>query len=40
MSADLIHHGHINIQEAVKLGNIMVGLVTDRGIASFKRLQP
>ena len=39
MSADLIHHGHINIlQEAQKLGDIMVGLVTDRGIASFKRL--
>ncbi|MDP3698714.1 MAG: phosphoenolpyruvate mutase [Nanoarchaeota archaeon] len=39
MSADLIHHGHINIiQEAAKLGKVMVGLLTDKAIASYKRL--
>ncbi len=39
MSADLIHHGHVNIiQEAQKLGRVMVGLLTDKAIASYKRL--
>lgn len=39
MSADLIHHGHINIlKEAAKLGEVIVGLVTDSAIASYKRL--
>lgn len=39
MSADLIHHGHINIiQEAQKLGKVTIGLLTDKAIASYKRL--
>lgn len=39
MSADLIHHGHINIiQEATKLGEVIVGVLTDKAIASYKRL--
>lgn len=39
MSADLIHPGHINIlNEAQKLGELTVGLLTDKAIASYKRL--
>ena len=39
MSADLIHPGHINIiKEAAKLGRVTVGLLTDKAIASYKRL--
>lgn len=39
MSCDLIHNGHINIiKEASKLGKVTVGLLTDKAIASYKRL--
>lgn len=39
MSADLVHPGHLNIiQEAKKLGDVTVGLLTDEAIASYKRL--
>lgn len=39
MSADLIHPGHLNIlNEAAKLGDVTVGLLTDKAIASYKRL--
>jgi len=39
MSADLMHPGHINIlKEASKLGEVTVGLLTDKAIASYKRL--
>ena len=39
MSADLIHPGHLNIiNEARKLGKVIVGLLTDKAIASYKRL--
>lgn len=39
MSADLIHPGHINIlQQAAALGEVTVGLLTDKAIASYKRL--
>ena len=39
MSADLIHPGHLNIlNEAKKLGDVIVGLLTDEAIASYKRL--
>ncbi len=39
MSADLLHPGHINILiEAAKHGNVTVGLLTDKAIASYKRL--
>ena len=39
MSGDLIHHGHLNIiNEAKKLGKVIIGLLTDEAIASYKRL--
>ena len=39
MSADLIHPGHLNIiNEARKHGRVVVGLLTDNAIASYKRL--
>ncbi len=39
MSADIIHPGHLNIiKEAVKLGDVTVGVLTDAAIASYKRL--
>ncbi len=39
MSADIFHHGHLNIiNEAKKLGYVIVGLLTDEAISSYKRL--
>ena len=39
MSADLIHPGHINIiEEAARHGRVVVGVLTDKAIASYKRL--
>jgi phosphoenolpyruvate phosphomutase / 2-hydroxyethylphosphonate cytidylyltransferase len=39
MSADLIHPGHINVlKQAAELGDVIVGLLTDKAIASYKRL--
>jgi len=39
MSADLIHHGHLNIiNKASQLGYVIIGLLTDEAIASYKRL--
>ena len=39
MEADLLHPGHLNIvNEARKLGQVVVGLLTDRAIASYYRL--
>jgi len=39
MSADIIHHGHLNIiKKAKKLGQVTVGLLTDEAIASYKSL--
>ncbi|MFH1607951.1 MAG: phosphoenolpyruvate mutase [archaeon] len=39
LCADLLHHGHINIiREAVKYGDVVVGLLTDEAIASYKRV--
>ncbi|MBD3313495.1 adenylyltransferase/cytidyltransferase family protein, partial [Candidatus Woesearchaeota archaeon] len=39
MSADLIHPGHLNIiKEARKLGEVVIGLLTDNAIANYKRL--
>lgn len=39
MSADIIHPGHLNIiHEAQKLGDVIVGVLTDAAIASYKRL--
>jgi len=38
MSADIIHHGHINlINRAAELGELTVGVLTDEAIASYKR---
>jgi len=39
MSADLIHTGHLNIiNEARKYGEVIIGVLTDQAIASYKRL--
>ena len=39
MSADILHHGHLNIiNEGKKLGAVVIGLLTDEAIASYKRL--
>lgn len=39
MAVDVIHHGHINIiEEGKKLGKVIVGLLTDRAIANYKRI--
>ncbi|MBC7827326.1 MAG: phosphoenolpyruvate mutase [Chitinophagaceae bacterium] len=39
MSADLIHPGHLNvINEGKKLGRVVIGLLTDTAIASYKRV--
>ena len=41
MSADFFHHGHINLlQKAKKYGNIIIGLMTDAGIKSYKKRSP
>ena len=39
LSADILHEGHINILKvANKLGNVIVGLLTDKAIASYKKI--
>ena len=39
MSADLIHRGHLNLlNEAAKLGEVIVGVLTDEAVASYKRV--
>jgi phosphoenolpyruvate phosphomutase / 2-hydroxyethylphosphonate cytidylyltransferase len=39
MSADLVHPGHLNILEiASQYGKVIVGVLTDEAIASYKRL--
>ena len=39
MSADLIHPGHLNIiKTATQYGSVVVGVLTDKAIASYKRL--
>ncbi|MEF8752368.1 MAG: phosphoenolpyruvate mutase [Accumulibacter sp.] len=39
MSADLIHPGHTNIiKRAAELGDVTIGLLTDKAIASYKRV--
>lgn len=39
MSADLVHPGHLNVlKKARQLGDVIVGLLTDEAIASYKRV--
>ena len=39
MSADVIHQGHINIiEEGAKYGDVIIGLLTDDAIATYKRV--
>lgn len=39
MSADLVTPGHVRlIQEAGKLGDVIIGLLTDRAVAGYQRL--
>jgi phosphoenolpyruvate phosphomutase len=39
MAGDILHSGHVNIlNEANKLGDVVVGLLTDEAIASYKRV--
>lgn len=39
MSADLIHPGHLNVlKRATELGDVIIGLLTDAAIASYKRV--
>ncbi len=39
MSADLVHPGHMNIlKKAREMGDVIVGLLTDEAIASYKRV--
>jgi phosphoenolpyruvate phosphomutase len=39
MSADLVHPGHLNvIKKGVELGRVVIGLLTDEAIASYKRV--
>ena len=38
LSVDLIHPGHLNIiSEASKLGHVIIGLLTDKAIISYKK---
>ena len=39
LSADILHEGHINILKiANKYGEVIVGLLTDQAIASYKKI--
>ncbi len=39
LAADILHEGHVNIlKTASKYGNVVVGLLTDKAIASYKKL--
>ena len=39
LSADSIHHGHMNLlNKGRELGDIVIGLFTDKAISKFKRL--
>ena len=38
MCLDFLHHGHANIlRKSKKFGNIILGLVSDKGIKSYKK---
>ena len=34
---EYFHHGHANINKAKKYGNIILGLMSDEGISSYKK---
>ncbi len=39
MTADILHHGHINIIEnGRRYGDVIIGLLTDRAVSKYKRL--
>ena len=39
LAADIIHKGHINIlKTASQLGDVTVGLLTDKAISSYKKI--
>lgn len=41
MCVDYLHHGHTNIiKKASNLGNVIIGLMTDKGIKSYKGSEP
>ena len=41
LCVDFLHHGHINILlKAKKLGSVIVALMTDEGILSYKKKKP
>ena len=38
LSADIFHHGHINIiNKAKKMGDLVIGLLTDKAISEKKK---
>ena len=38
MCIDFLHHGHVNIlKKSLKYGNIILGLISDKGILSYKK---
>ena len=38
LTADNIHHGHINLINEEKYGNVVIGLLTDKAVATHKKL--
>lgn len=41
MCIDFLHHGHVNIlKKSLKYGNIILGLISDKGILSYKKKKP
>ena len=39
LAADILHEGHVNIlKTASKYGKVVVGLLTDKAVASYKKL--
>ena len=39
LAADILHEGHINIlKRASKLGDVIVGLMTDNAISKYKKI--
>ena len=39
LAADILHEGHINIlHQASKLGKVIVGLLTDQAISTYKKI--